>query len=413
MDLKQPYIRIGPKFYKVIELPMSDGKLVKTLIPWNKDTIVQDYGRARLNNIPKLNGFCCVPEHLQYKRVIHNCYNRYEELPFSPSDKEIDEDELLKLIPFTISFIKHIFGKQFELGLDFIKILFEKPTQKLPIFCLVSQKRNTGKSTFIKWLRAIFGFNMTYIKGDSFGSAFNADWATKLLVAIDEVFFDKKDVTERLKYLSTTDKDKLEAKGVDRVEIEIFIKFILCSNNENDFVKIDLEETRYWVRKLKPLNKVDINFYDRLCKEIPNFLQFLLMRKYSTENKTRMWFTAEQIKTQALINLKNNNNPEIIVLEQIHEFFEKSDFESIYIAPFDLEKILKKQSYKSNLKAKDIRKILKRLGFSPENNSKSYQGIELLSHGEYTQIDRKGRYYTIEKIEFYKIYDALMHNVYK
>ncbi|WP_257720884.1 hypothetical protein [Myroides odoratimimus] len=34
---------------------------------------------------------------------------------------------------------------------------------------------------------------MTYIKGDSFGSQFNADWASMLLVAIDEVFFDKRD----------------------------------------------------------------------------------------------------------------------------------------------------------------------------------------------------------------------------
>ncbi|WP_394364366.1 hypothetical protein [Chryseobacterium carnipullorum] len=33
---------------------------------------------------------------------------------------------------------------------------------------------------------------MTYIKGDSFGSQFNSDWAAMLVVAIDEVFFDKK-----------------------------------------------------------------------------------------------------------------------------------------------------------------------------------------------------------------------------
>jgi hypothetical protein len=58
--------------------------------------------------------------------------------------------------------------------------------------------------------------NMTYIKSDSFGSQFNSDWASMLLIAIDEVFFDKKEITERLKYLSTTDKDKIEAKGKER-----------------------------------------------------------------------------------------------------------------------------------------------------------------------------------------------------
>ena len=410
---EEPYIAIGTKYYKRIEMPMSSGKTIKKLVPWTKEAIIQDHGRKKLNDIPRLNGFCCIPDHLKYQRIIHNCYNEYEELPFRPSFDYKNINELKRLIPNSLMFMEHIFGEQKEMGLDYIKILLEKPIQKLPILCLVSKERSTGKSTFIKWLRAIFGYNMTYIKGDSFSSAFNADWATKLLVAIDEVFFDKKDVTERLKYLSTTDRDKLEAKGIDRIEIEFFIKFILCSNNENDFIKIDLEETRYWVRKIASLTKEDINFFSKIQKEIPHFLAYLISRNYSTENKTRMWFTPEQLKTQALINLKNNNNPDLIILEQLHECFEKSDFEDIYIAPFDLEKMLKKQNYKSVIKAKEIRKILKKLGFKPEDNSKTYQGIELLSYGEYVQIDRKGRYYTINKTEFYNIYDALMQNVYK
>ena len=57
-------------------------------------------------------------------------------------------------------------------------------------------------------------------KGDSFNSQFNSDWASMLLIAIDEVFFDRKEITERLKYLSTTNKDKLENKGKDRKEID-------------------------------------------------------------------------------------------------------------------------------------------------------------------------------------------------
>ena len=76
-----------------------------------------------------------------------------------------------------------------------IKIIYEQPSQILPILCLVSKERGTGKSTFIKWLKAIFGQNMTYIKGDSFSSQFNADWVSKVIVAVDEVFFDKKEIT--------------------------------------------------------------------------------------------------------------------------------------------------------------------------------------------------------------------------
>ena len=38
---------------------------------------------------------------------------------------------------------------------------------------------------------------------------------------------------------------KLEAKGKDRLEIEFFGKFVLCSNNEDNPVIIDHGETRY------------------------------------------------------------------------------------------------------------------------------------------------------------------------
>ena len=58
--------------------------------------------------------------------------------------------------------------------------------------------------------------------------------------------------------------------------------------------------------------------------------------------------------------------------------------------------------------ANEIRKILKKWNLEPENNTKSYQGIELLSHGEFTTIGRRGRFYTINRDFFSKIFDAVM-----
>ena len=231
MDLEIPYIRVGTYYYKIIEKPLISGDKVKVMVLWNRATIVTDHGKAYLNQIPKLDGFCCIPNHFNYKKIVQGFYNTYHELQNKPIEEDYSLEELKKLIPHSLKFINHIFGSQSEYGLDYIKLLYEKPTQKLPILCLVSKERSTGKSSFIKWMKSIFELNMTYIKGDSFGSQFNADWASMLIVAIDEVFFDKKEITERLKYLSTTDKDKVEAKGKDRQEIDFFAKFILCSNN--------------------------------------------------------------------------------------------------------------------------------------------------------------------------------------
>ena len=104
-----------------------------------------------------------------------------------------------------------------------------------------------------------------------------------LIIALDEVFFDRKEITERLKYLSTTNKDKLENKGKDREEIDFFGKFILCSNNEENFIQINENEIRFWVLKINPIRLENTEFLQNLITEIPVFLSFLIHRKFHSE----------------------------------------------------------------------------------------------------------------------------------
>ncbi len=267
------YIRIGTRYYRKLVKPQINGES-QIMAKWNKETIIMDYGKQFLSEIPKLSGFTCIPNHLDFQQEIQGFYNVYSPLKYEPQEG---------LTTNSLEFMKHIFGSQLDLGLDYLKLLYERPTQILPILCLVSKERATGKSTFIKWLKTIFGLNMTYIKGDNFSSQFNADWVKQLVIAIDEVFFDRKEITERLKYLSTTDKDKIEAKGKDREEIEFFGKFILCSNNEDSFIQIDSDEIRFWVRKIKPFQSEDTEFLEKLKDEIPAFLYYLVNRNYSTQ----------------------------------------------------------------------------------------------------------------------------------
>ena len=409
MSLDIPYIRVGTAYFKIIEKPLISGDKVKVMVRWTRETIVSDHGKSYLENVLKLDGFCCIPDHLNYQPIVENFFNTYNELNMKPIEEDFNLNELEQLIPNSLHFVKHIFGsEQYEYGLDYLKLLYEKPTQTLPILCLVSKERATGKSSFIKWLKNIFGLNMTYIKGDSFGSQFNADWASMLLVAIDEVFFDKKEITERLKYLSTTDKDKVEAKGKDRQEIEFFAKFILCSNNEDDFIQIDEEEIRFWIRKIKPIESEDVHFIKKLTSEVPYFIKYLLLRPYYTTQQTRMWFTPKQILTASLLKLISKNKIEISVLELLNLCFEKVDEDEICVAPNDLLLLLRKTNPKLIISASEIRKILKKWDFEPQKNTKSYQGIELLSHGEFVKIERRGRYYIIKKDLFYKIFDAMM-----
>lgn len=336
----------------------------------------------------------------------------YNEIPFQPINEELSSEALKNKIPFSLRFMEHIFGEQLELGFDYIKILLEKPTQMLPILCLVSKERSTGKSTFIKWLKSIFGLNMTYIKGDSFSSQFNADWTSMLIVAIDEVFFDKKEITERLKYLSTTDKDKKEAKGKDREEIEFFGKFILCSNNEDNFIQIDENEIRFWIIKVKSIKTENTDFLQGLIKEIPYFLRFLIQRLYHSPRETRMWFTDSQIRTKALQKLvwKNNNKLESKIIELLYEFFESTEDEEIQFIPQDIFNMLGKMFRNQYWTVNDVRKLLKESWkLEPQNNSLAYIKYDIDYSGSFYQQNKTGRYFKVERNFVLQKFDEMMN----
>ena len=138
---------------------------------------------------------------------------------------------------------------------------------------------------------------------------------------MDEVLLNRREDSERLKNLSTTFNYKVEAKGKDRTEIAFFAKFVLCSNNEYLPVIIDAGETRYWVRKINPLQNDDTNFLQKLKEEIPAFLFFLTQRELSTEKESRMWFNPKLTHTTALQKIirSNRNRLEIEMAELFQE----------------------------------------------------------------------------------------------
>ena len=390
------YIRVGTTYYKLIERPQISGDKITSLVKWSRETIVQDHGKKFIYDIPKYDGFCCIPNHLNYQKTVENFYNIYNEIPHQPSISRVSVDE----IPFSISFLQHIFGNQVDLGLDYLKILLENPTQILPILCLVSKERATGKTTFLKWMKEIFGRNMTYIKGDSFNSQFNSDWASMLLIAIDEVFFDRKEITERLKYLSTTNKDKLENKGKDREEIDFFGKFILCSNNEDNFIQIDENEIRFWVLKINPIKLENTEFLQNLISEIPQFLSFLIHRKFYSQKKSRMWFSPDEIKTKALQKLvfKNGNKLEAKIVELLYEFFESNEVQEISVVPQDILNMLNRMFRQLNFSRNDVRTILKdKWKLEPQKNGLTYIRYDIDYSGNFCENNAVGRYFKISK----------------
>lgn len=393
------YIRSATSYYKIVEKPLSSGDTVSILVPWNKSTIMSDHSDKFLKDIPCYDGFCCIPSHLEYKLEVGTFYNQYQELEYQPMQGECET---------ILAFLKHIFQEQYELGLDFIKILYEKPLQVLPILCLVSTERGTGKTTFLNLLKLIFGKNMTLNTNDDFRSQFNSDWANKLIIAVDEVLLDKREDSERIKNLSTARQFKAEAKGKDRQEIEFFGKFILCSNNETSFIHIDKEEIRYWVIKVDPFkNELHYSsdmFLEKLKSEIPAFLAFIISRSFYTANKTRMWFTPDELKTEALLKLKANNKTllEKEMIDVLRMIIEDKNLEEVRFQLLDLCSSLSNLNRK-NYSTTIVREILTNR-WKLEYKNTSYMKYLVYFDGTITSEQYNGRCYTMTKKILEEIY---------
>lgn len=152
IDSECPYIRVGTEYYREVLRPQANGTTCKCLVYWKASIIKTDYGKDYLNDVPKYDCFCTVPSHTNYRKIIGNAYNLYEPITHQPLPGDWSAID---------SLLRHIFGEHYEYGLDYIQLLYQMPLQKLPILILVSEQRNTGKTTFLNLLKAIFQDNAT------------------------------------------------------------------------------------------------------------------------------------------------------------------------------------------------------------------------------------------------------------
>ncbi|KAA6312528.1 hypothetical protein EZS27_036556 [termite gut metagenome] len=137
------YVRIGTTLYKIVRKPLLSGDSIEVRVPWNYETLRQDHSKDFISQIEKFDGFCSVPDHINYQRCIGTFLNQYEAIAYLPSDGNC---------PVTMEFLTHLFGEQLEMGLDYLQLLYTKPLIRLPILLLVSTERNTGKTTFLNFL---------------------------------------------------------------------------------------------------------------------------------------------------------------------------------------------------------------------------------------------------------------------
>ena len=303
MNKDVPFIRVGTDYYKVIYKKDRYNISRKTLKPWKKETLSLDYDKHIFTLIPRFDDFCIEPSNLNYKEVIDNCYNTYAPFGHIPYKKEVDAPDITN----SIKLLEHIFGDQLTMGLTYLKILYELPRQPLPVLSLVSSERQTGKTTFLNWINMIFGDNYILINPEDLHSQFNSSYATKNIIAIDETVIDKAGSVEKLKSIATAKTISVNQKHVANYMLPFFAKVIICTNKELDFMRIDNEEIRFWVRKVPHIKDIDTQIEDRLRDEIPALLKFLHQLPLHDLSKSRMVFTPEELDNKFLTAVKEES----------------------------------------------------------------------------------------------------------
>lgn len=312
-EMASKLLRIGGKWYRKAKDPLTKQE---TLYDINSSTIVNDYGKEIgsmiLKIAPKYLAKTNIPSHIDYQECIDNgdgelFYNIYRPLSHTPTEGDWQHIEKL---------LRHIFQNQYEMGLDYLKILYEKPLHSLPVLLLVSDETGTGKSTFCKFLNAVFCENALPLTPEIVESRFNSYWVGKLLGYIEEQADDSNDRKKqnaKVKNIVTAETLPSESKGKDPKLAFNFLKIVICSNDEYTPVKIDPNDTRYWVRKVPALSKKEegTDILEECKKEIPFFLYSLQNRQMRYERKNRLWFDLEQIHTDAWRKIVRHSQPSL------------------------------------------------------------------------------------------------------
>jgi len=300
------YVRIGIKYYKMIDIPDSNGVLQPQLEIWSPTEIERDYGKGFLGSVDKYDAFCNVPCNTEsFEKTPFGCFNVYY-----PLTHVIEEGGW----PTINACLKHLFGERmlpsgytsYDLILDYYTILYRHPTQALPIVVLFSEARNTGKSTGMWLAEDCFLANYTEITGDILEDHLNDDWATKLVIGIDEGIIEKNKTLQKLKSLSTAHKIKLRGMYAGRKPVPFFGKFWITTNDKN-FVKVDKEETRFFINEVPKLTSIDPDIRQKMQAEVPAFLHFVSTRAVKHKKVSRHWFAPEDLATDIGREIKEHS----------------------------------------------------------------------------------------------------------
>jgi len=376
-ELQYKIYAIGTKYF----LEEREGILHPTSIQMLKEK----YGKEIAEDVTHCIGFISEPNHTDYKSIVDNKYNMYKKLTHKPVEGDWTNIEI---------FLRHIFKEQYTMGLEYFWNLYHHPKQSLPFIGVVSEKKGTGKSTFLTFIRMMFQKNVSTVSEHDFKSNFNSGFVNSLVATSDEHAEGKSRtiIAQRLKMYITEKEIRVEAKGRDAYTSLAYFKLVFAGNDESGLTFIEEENTRYWIIKVDKLELVVFDMEAKLEKEVPHFLYYLINVFEARPSRGRLYFKPSEFQTEASKLIQENS---ISTLHKEIKYHVKTIFEErteleLYFSPDDLENSLSNKNFTKRY----IREVLKNeMKMTPCNNIR----YKLFSIGEIIGVSKNGRPYMFER----------------
>lgn len=330
-----PYVLIGSQIYENV-FEEIDGTYYRQLVKMTNQSIRlkhpdKDEYNALIWRMPKCSIFVNEPNFFNYQRVLGKGYNLTYPLNYKPVEGEWKTIEKVLRRSFEGHF-EHPEGDSFDFIMDWIQLLITKPKQKLPGIIMKSGQ-NTGKSTILKMLMYMLGYNAVKIRMSDLTNNFNLVYAMSTLTVVDETEYGDGNFNSHLesivKNLITESEVTIEAKGKDQFTAPQHNHLIMASNKEKP-IQIPDDDTRFIVFRIPEIKeKKDPKIMDKIADEVPHFVHHLQKRKLVFPDVERTYFPLHVLDTEAKREIQEMSKGSFYVAlkEAFLDYFEDNPHE--------------------------------------------------------------------------------------
>jgi hypothetical protein len=380
------YVRVGTDFF------IKSGE---ELLAWKKETLTMDFGGDYIAQFPekqKYKKFVNIVDFvnpIESKGVFYNKFIKPKWPTITPGPMPTTEKLWRKVF-------SEVGDNQYEDGLDWMQLQLTNPKQMLHCLILGSASREAGKDSFVLWMKMLLGSNNVFFSDiENFLKPFNSPYASKCLIALNEVKFSSINdgSMEKIKQYITQDTVLIDGKFQTPYDLDYHGKMIMLTNNVHDFMKIDDEENRFWLRTMPVLDKngpdFDPNFMEKLREELPHAIHFLLNRKlHNKTKKSRFWLPEETTHTIELKKIKENSksNTYLLISEILVELTQTCQNEILYFTNKDIRERISD----NNIGPKQITMCMqKEFRLEPTKTVRTNSFTDLPTNSMYYAVKRK------------------------